>query len=132
MVSIITNGEGWHNYHHVFPWDYKAAELGLYRYNLSTALIDLFALMGLAYDLKTVPEKIVLQRVKRTGDGSYNNNKKQKLENVIDLDTNENSLEAIINGRAGDENRSHSWGWDDTDTSQEDKQVTVIFYEKSA
>lgn len=39
-------GEGWHNYHHVFPWDYKAAELGNYSTNLSTAVIDLAAKYG--------------------------------------------------------------------------------------
>ncbi|XP_034247036.1 stearoyl-CoA desaturase 5-like isoform X2 [Thrips palmi] len=31
FVAYITFGEGWHNYHHVFPWDYKAAELGNYK-----------------------------------------------------------------------------------------------------
>jgi len=39
-------GEGWHNYHHVFPWDYKAAELGNYSVNLTTGFIDLFAKIG--------------------------------------------------------------------------------------
>ncbi|CAG7833729.1 unnamed protein product, partial [Allacma fusca] len=27
LVSILAAGEGWHNYHHAFPRDYKAAEL---------------------------------------------------------------------------------------------------------
>jgi len=71
IVSILTGGEGWHNYHHVFPWDYKASEMGFYRYNFATAFIDLMAWLGLAYDLKSVPEKIVMQRVGRTGDGSH-------------------------------------------------------------
>lgn len=42
----MTQGEGWHNYHHVFPWDYKTAELGNYRYNITTAFIDFFAKIG--------------------------------------------------------------------------------------
>lgn len=46
IVAILTYGEGWHNYHHVFPWDYKAAELGDYRYNWSTAVINFFAKLG--------------------------------------------------------------------------------------
>ncbi|RLU24829.1 hypothetical protein DMN91_002919 [Ooceraea biroi] len=62
-VSFFTLGEGWHNYHHVFPWDYKAAELGNYRLNLTTAFIDLFAYFGLAYDLKTVPVDMIKKRV---------------------------------------------------------------------
>ncbi|XP_020278822.1 acyl-CoA Delta(11) desaturase-like isoform X3 [Pseudomyrmex gracilis] len=58
-VSFITLGEGWHNYHHCFPWDYKAAELPLYRSNLSTAFIDFMAWLGWAYDLKTVNSELI-------------------------------------------------------------------------
>lgn len=49
-VAIAALGEGWHNYHHVFPWDYKTGELGDYTYNLTTAFIDSFAKIGWAYD----------------------------------------------------------------------------------
>lgn len=28
LVSFFTYGEGYHNYHHVFPWDYSASEFG--------------------------------------------------------------------------------------------------------
>lgn len=63
-------GEGWHNYHHVFPWDYKAAELGDYKLNLTTAFIDFFAKIGWAYDLKTVSAETVRKRVERTGTNS--------------------------------------------------------------
>lgn len=69
-VAFCAMGEGWHNYHHVFPWDYKAAELGNYKLNVSTAVIDLCAKLGLAYDLKTIPSDIVKKRAMRTGDGS--------------------------------------------------------------
>lgn len=67
----MTSGEGWHNYHHVFPWDYKASELGKYSTNITKAIIDFFAWLGLAYDLKTVPERIIRSRINRTGDGSH-------------------------------------------------------------
>lgn len=50
-VSIAAMGEGWHNYHHVFPWDYKAAELA-HRFNVTTFWIQLFSKIGWAYDLK--------------------------------------------------------------------------------
>lgn len=49
-VSMAALGEGWHNYHHVFPWDYKTGELGDYKFNISTAFIDFFAKFGWAYD----------------------------------------------------------------------------------
>lgn len=71
FVSAATFGDGWHNYHHVFPWDYRNSELWNYKLNLSTAFIDFFALIGWAYDMKTVPSDIVYKRVKRTGDGSH-------------------------------------------------------------
>ncbi|XP_011212610.1 acyl-CoA Delta-9 desaturase [Bactrocera dorsalis] len=70
-VSAFAFGEGWHNYHHVFPWDYKTAEWGNYSMNLTTAFIDFFAKIGWAYDLKTVSADIIEKRVKRTGDGSH-------------------------------------------------------------
>ncbi|KDR08705.1 Acyl-CoA Delta(11) desaturase [Zootermopsis nevadensis] len=70
-VAVLALGEGWHNYHHVFPWDYKTAELGNYRANLTTAFIDFFSRIGWAYDLKTVPMSMVKRRVERTGDGSH-------------------------------------------------------------
>lgn len=56
---------------HVFPWDYKTAELGNYRMNITTAFIDLFAKIGWAYDLKTVSKAIIKKRVERTGDGTH-------------------------------------------------------------
>ncbi|CAL1681259.1 unnamed protein product [Lasius platythorax] len=62
-VSFVTLGEGWHNYHHVFPWDYKTAELGNYTLDFATVFIDLFAFLGLAYDLKTVHIDIVKKRI---------------------------------------------------------------------
>ncbi|XP_020298079.1 acyl-CoA Delta(11) desaturase-like isoform X2 [Pseudomyrmex gracilis] len=65
IVALLAGGEGWHNYHHIFPWDYKAAELGNYSLNITTAFIDFFALLGWAYDLKTASPDIVKKRVLR-------------------------------------------------------------------
>lgn len=64
-------GEGWHNYHHTFPWDYKTAELGKYSVNFTSLFIDIFAKIGWAYNLKTVPDELVKKRVLRTGDGTH-------------------------------------------------------------
>ncbi|RZC41216.1 hypothetical protein BDFB_010426 [Asbolus verrucosus] len=71
VVSYMTNGEGFHNYHHNFPWDYKAAELGSYYGNWSTAFIDFMAKIGWAHDLKTTSLKIIERRAQRVGDGSW-------------------------------------------------------------
>lgn len=59
-------GEGFHNYHHTFPWDYAASEYGM-KFNLTTTFIDFFALLGLAYDRKKVSPQIIKQRKLRTG-----------------------------------------------------------------
>lgn len=93
---MLTLGEGWHNYHHVFPWDYKAAELGDYKLNVTTAFIDFFAKIGWAYDLKTVSSDVVRKRVERTG----------------------------MNGHV--ENKHTSWGWDDKDLPQSDREAAKI------
>jgi len=94
-VAFLALGEGWHNYHHVFPWDYKAAELGDYKLNMTTAFIDFFAKIGWAYDLKTVSVDTVRRRVERTG----------------------------INGQM---DKHSSWGWDDKDLTELDREAATI------
>uniref|UniRef100_A0A6P7H5X4 Acyl-CoA Delta(11) desaturase-like n=1 Tax=Diabrotica virgifera virgifera TaxID=50390 RepID=A0A6P7H5X4_DIAVI len=116
-VALITLGEGWHNYHHTFPWDYKAAELGNYALNGTTAFLDLMAYIGQAYDLKTVSPEMVRKRVARTGDGSYKHGKVP-----------------LQNGNAKDHHHTTTidegfvWGWDDKDMKVEDiKDATITF-----
>lgn len=64
-------GEGWHNYHHVFPWDYKAAELGNYKLNVTTMFLDLFQKIGWVYDAKTPSPELVKNTIEKYGDGSH-------------------------------------------------------------
>uniref|UniRef100_T1GQY6 Fatty acid desaturase domain-containing protein n=1 Tax=Megaselia scalaris TaxID=36166 RepID=T1GQY6_MEGSC len=52
---MVAGGEGWHNYHHTFPWDYRTAELGM-PFNLTTHIIDFLASIGQVYERKTVSE----------------------------------------------------------------------------
>ena len=61
-------GEGWHNYHHTFPWDYKAAELGNYGLNLTTMFIDGFAKIGWAYDLKKASDQLIHKVIENRGE----------------------------------------------------------------
>ncbi|UYV77569.1 SCD [Cordylochernes scorpioides] len=69
FVSILSSGEGWHNYHHVFPWDYSTSELGYY-YNLTKLFIDLMAKIGQAYDLRSATTSQI-SRKKLQGDGIH-------------------------------------------------------------
>ncbi|XP_064552639.1 acyl-CoA Delta-9 desaturase [Drosophila montana] len=122
LVSNITFGEGWHNYHHVFPWDYKAAELGTYNGNWTTAFIDLMAKIGQAYDLKFVSKEMVYKRVMRTGDGTHiaamldanNNNSSEVPTNELVMHLDHDLEENVI------------WGWDDKDISEEDRKGASI------
>ncbi|XP_017924591.1 acyl-CoA desaturase [Manacus vitellinus] len=70
LVSLGALGEGFHNYHHTFPYDYSTSEFG-WRFNLTTAFIDLMCLLGLASDRKKVSKEVILARKMRTGDGSH-------------------------------------------------------------
>lgn len=67
---LCFSGEGFHNYHHTFPYDYSTSEFG-WRFNLTTAFIDLMCLLGLASDRKKVSKEVILARKMRTGDGSH-------------------------------------------------------------
>ncbi|XP_054158435.1 acyl-CoA Delta-9 desaturase-like, partial [Oppia nitens] len=67
-VTYLSLGEGYHNYHHTFPWDYSASELGWKdNFNPATAFIDFFAWIGWAYDRKTPSPTVVNMRMARTG-----------------------------------------------------------------
>ncbi|XP_031334185.1 acyl-CoA desaturase-like isoform X2 [Photinus pyralis] len=70
LIKWISAGEGWHNYHHAFPWDYRAAEFGSH-YSLTTFVINILAAVGLAYDLKVAPYTMVQHRTLRAGDGTH-------------------------------------------------------------
>ena len=66
LVVLGAVGEGFHNYHHTFPYDYATSEYGI-KYNLTTAFIDVMAWLGLAYDLKTAKKESITARKLRTG-----------------------------------------------------------------
>lgn len=96
LVSAATFGDGWHNYHHVFPWDYKNSEFSHYALNVSTAFIDLFAAIGWAYHRKTVPSDLIAKRAQRTGDGSHHSS-----------------------------HSSNIWGWGDPDMPKEERNAII-------
>jgi len=73
FVSFIAVGEGYHNYHHSFPFDYATGELGKLL-NASKLFIDSMAYLGLAYDRKQAsPERIENSRLKAANKSSVNN-----------------------------------------------------------
>lgn len=70
FVIFASFGEGYHNYHHVFPWNYSTSEFGwMTNFNFTTFLIDCFALLGQVKERKVVSHEIVRNRINRTGNG---------------------------------------------------------------
>lgn len=108
-MGVVALGEGFHNYHHVYPFDYKCSELPYYLCNASTFFIDFFAWLGWAYDLKTVPHEMIRSRVLRTGDGSHRYSSEEKRK----IGAGENHL-------GQNDFRDRYWGWGDGDMLQED------------
>lgn len=70
ITSFLAMGEGYHNYHHTFPWDYRASEFGK-KLNLTAFWLDFFIYLGWAYDLKTPSVELVQKVVVNHGDGSH-------------------------------------------------------------
>jgi len=58
ITAIVTLGEGYHNFHHEFPQDYRNATK-YYQYDPTKWLIKALSWLGLAYDLKTFSENEV-------------------------------------------------------------------------
>jgi stearoyl-CoA desaturase (delta-9 desaturase) len=52
VTALLTLGEGYHNYHHEFPYDYRNA-IQWYQYDPTKWLIEILYLMGLTSQLKT-------------------------------------------------------------------------------
>ena len=69
FVSLCAVGEGFHNYHHSFPYDYATSEWGPYL-NITTIFIDFCAAIGLVYDRKQVSSDAISRIRKRLGNES--------------------------------------------------------------
>ncbi|XP_076289711.1 (11Z)-hexadec-11-enoyl-CoA conjugase-like isoform X1 [Lasioglossum baleicum] len=65
LVTVLTLGEGYHNFHHAFPWDYRLTNQP---FCVSARVLEILAYLGLAYDLKMVTPNIVRGHAKRHGD----------------------------------------------------------------
>lgn len=48
LVSIATAGEGYHNWHHQYPWDWRGSKDEWYMWNPTARFIELNKLVGLA------------------------------------------------------------------------------------
>ena len=69
FVSLITFGEGWHNFHHTYPKDYRASEK--HKFNPSYAFIDLMKTLGLASNTYEKCEKTTVEGVDKFDKTNY-------------------------------------------------------------
>jgi stearoyl-CoA desaturase (Delta-9 desaturase) len=64
IVAIVTNGEGYHNFHHRFPSDYRNG-VRWYHWDPSKWIIALLGRLGLAWDIRKVSDfRIIEARIK--------------------------------------------------------------------
>jgi stearoyl-CoA desaturase (Delta-9 desaturase) len=65
LLALVTYGEGYHNYHHLFQWDYRNG-IRWWHYDPTKWLIAVCSWLGLARNLKRVPRftvrRALLQR----------------------------------------------------------------------
>lgn len=145
-MAIVAFGEGWHNFHHVFPWDYKTNELGSYAWNYTKAFIDFFAkigefqtfsciihdenyianfglsISGWAYEMKSVSKEIIQRRAKRTGDGTFDHGQHEE--------TNRQAHKNHSN-HGTDPNGHSIWGWGDIDMNEDDKHFAIVLKKRT-
>lgn len=69
LVTVGAAGEGFHNYHHVFPSDYACSEHG-WSINPTTAFIDFMSLIGQVSDRKVMDRNMIERRLQKWGDGT--------------------------------------------------------------
>ena len=91
FVSLFTFGEGYHNYHHTFQWDYRNG-VKWFAFDPSKWIIKLLSFIGITYDLKETKEYLIwknhISSIKDQLNESYNKsteNCKQFYQNKIDL-----------------------------------------------
>lgn len=61
LLAVIAFGEGWHNYHHAFPNDYRNG-VGALAWDPSKWLIWSMSKLGVAWDLKRMNPSVVWNR----------------------------------------------------------------------
>ncbi|RME80787.1 MAG: acyl-CoA desaturase [Planctomycetota bacterium] len=61
ITALVTFGEGYHNFHHEFPYDYRNG-IRFYQWDPTKWLIGILKFTGLAWDLKSVPEAKIAQK----------------------------------------------------------------------
>lgn len=62
IVALLTYGEGYHNFHHAFQYDYRNA-IKWWQFDPTKWLIKTLNLLGLAKNLKKIPEEKIAKSI---------------------------------------------------------------------
>ena len=60
LVAFLTNGEGYHNFHHRFPTDFRNG-VRWYHWDPSKWMIQFLSALGWVWDLQKVPDSVIRQ-----------------------------------------------------------------------
>ena len=60
IMAFLTFGEGYHNYHHKFQWDYRNG-IRWYNFDPSKWIIKFLSLFNITYSLREVPDYLIFQ-----------------------------------------------------------------------
>ena len=80
LMALLTFGEGYHNYHHKFQWDYRNG-IKWYNFDPSKWVIRFLSFFKVTYALKKVPNHSIFKAKINTM-----NNKIKNISNKIELD----------------------------------------------
>ena len=80
FVSLFTFGEGYHNYHHTFQWDYRNG-IKWFAFDPSKWIIKVLSFWGVTYDLKTAGDYLIwmkhIETIKNQLHDRYNQSTEQ-------------------------------------------------------
>jgi|TARA_B110001469_G_C9520218_1_gene258967 stearoyl-CoA desaturase (delta-9 desaturase) len=66
LVTLLAIGEGWHNWHHKYPFDYAASEFGVSsQFNPTKLAIDFGAALGMVSNRKRATAMWAREKAKR-------------------------------------------------------------------
>ena len=72
FVSLAAIGEGWHNWHHKYPYDYAASEFGVSsQFNPTKLFIDTCCALGLASNRKRATNSWARTKQRRDDDANW-------------------------------------------------------------
>ena len=109
--------------------DYKSHEAGFagFGINWGRAIIELFAWMGQAYDLKTVPMELAKTRMQRTGiPKKEDNHIHSRPEKIPLIKKTTSGTQQELEEEDDHDDHGTAWGWGDEEISDDHLKITQI------